>query len=106
MVMLRTLMLLAGTFAVLLLGGVPAQAADVPPPACHEAPASPHSSGGHHAPDKAMKAMGCCVVCSTGLNLLSGQPSEIMKTALPVRMRPAALPEGRAPAPEHGPPRA
>lgn len=99
-------MLLAGTFAVLLLGGVPAQAADAPPPACHEAGVSHHSSGGHHAPDKAMKAMGCCVACATGLNPIYGQPSEALKTELPIFVRPAALPEGRAPAPEHGPPRA
>lgn len=99
-------MLLAGTFAVLLLGGVPAQAAaNGPTPPCHEAmteygaPAKPH-----RAPDKAMKSMACCVACVAALDV------PVMRTvaqriAVPISDRVEALPTGRTPAPEHGPPK-
>lgn len=99
-------MLLAGTLAVLWLGGISMQAvADTPPPPCHEAmagldtPAQPH-----HAPDKPMKSMGCCIACVTALDLpvvRSMKPP----TAAPVSDHADALPTGRSPAPEHGPPK-
>lgn len=99
-------MLLAGTLAVLVLGGVPAQTATtVAPPPCHEAmaehgaPAKPH-----HAPDKAMKSMACCVACVAGLETPVVR-TMAQRSVVPVSDRVHALPTGRMPAPEHGPPK-
>ncbi len=100
-------MLLAGTFAVLMLGAVPAQAAtNAAPQPCHEAMAE-HGAPDkpHHAPDKAMKSMACCVACVAGLDV------PVMRTvaqriAVPVSDRAEIVPTGRTPVPEHGPPKA
>lgn len=99
-------MLLAGTFAVLLLGGVPAQAAsNASAPPCHEvmaehgAPAQPHQ-----APDKAMKSMACCVACVAGLDV-PVMRSVAQRIAVPVSDHAETLPKGLTPSPEHGPPK-
>lgn len=100
-------MMLAGVFAVLWLGGVSTHAvADSPLPPCHEAMSS-HSKPvqQHHAPDKAMKSMACCIACVAGLDV------PVMRTvahriAVPVSDRAEVVPTGRTPAPEHGPPKA
>ncbi len=99
-------MLLAGTFAVLMLGGVSTQAvADNPPPPCHEAKVEQGAPDKpHHAPDKAMKSMGCCVACVAGLEMPVVR-SMAMRVTAPVSDRAETLPPGRSPAPEHGPPK-
>ena len=106
MVWLRTVMTLAGTFAVLWLGGVSTHAvADSPPPPCHEVASHSTPVQSHHAPDKAMKSMACCIACVAGLDV------PVMRTvaqriAVPVSDRAEVVPTGRTPAPEHGPPKA
>lgn len=106
MVWLRTMMLLAGTLSVLVLG-VPAQAAsNAPPPPCHQAMADHGQPVEHHEPDKTMKSMACCVVCVAGFALPAAGPNAAPRTAPPAISALLTLPTGRSPAPEHGPPRA
>jgi hypothetical protein len=102
MAMLRTLSILLGAFAVLWLGALAAPASAEPAPC--------HSMSSQEAPapsrDKPMKAMSCCVVCVT-----APLPQPPVRAAFhaPASDRTpllTALPAGRSPAPEPGPPRA
>lgn len=101
-------MMLLGALAVLMIGAVPAGAvADAPStPPCH--PTASHHGGEEMPqpiPDKAMKAMECCVAC-VGAPALT-PPSRARLTAPPpsVAMTPGSLPTGERPAPEPHPPR-
>jgi len=107
MATIRFLSVLLGALAVLCLGalGSPAMATDDAARPCHEMAASP-DTGDEPSPSGAMKAMGCCIAC---VSVALPQPAarslqrgpEVTHSA-----RPAALPHGEIPAPEHGPPRA
>ncbi len=97
--------MLLGALSVLMLGtvGMPAMADDAPPP-CHETALS-HGQTDAPSSDKAMKAMGCCVACVATPALRP--PARVTLTHPPMSPSPRlhALPRGRSPAPEHGPPR-
>lgn len=104
--MLQTLLLLIGAMAVLVLGaGAPAFAAEAAP--CHAEGAAHHGAPDTPAtPSKALKAMGCCVVCVTAP---LPQPRAAATTAAPTTRLsppPTALPRGLIPSPEPFPPRA
>ncbi|RZJ17542.1 MAG: hypothetical protein EON91_08945 [Brevundimonas sp.] len=105
--MLQTLLLLIGAMAVLVLGagGMPASAAEPAP--CHAEGATHHSAPDTPAtPSKALKTMGCCVVCVTApLPQPPGATTAAASAARPARL-PTALPRGLIPSPEPFPPRA
>jgi hypothetical protein len=101
---LRTLTLLLGALAVLLLGALPASAMVPAAPApCHDmGPGTPDS---RPDPDMPMKPMGCCVACVV-----------VMAPAAPLRTTPRLpapprsvlrflLPAGESVSPEPHPPR-
>lgn len=102
---LQALMMLLGALAVLMTGAVPASAAADTPP-CHEA--TPHHARMESpapAPDKAMKAMDCCVAWVTAPSLLQPEQPRAKAPAPTLVAAPAALPLGERPAPEPHPPR-
>lgn len=104
--MLQTLLLLIGAMAVLVLGagGMPASAAEAAP--CHAEAMAHHGAPDAPAtPSKALKAMGCCVVCVTAP---LPQPRDAATAAAPRAGHdpvPVALPRGLIPSPEPFPPR-
>lgn len=104
MALFRTLSMLFGALAVLWLGALsgPAPAAAEPAP-CH---AMSHGEAPAPSPDKPIKAMGCCVACVAAP--LPQPPVRAAARALAPDRTPrlTALPVGRTPAPEPGPPRA
>lgn len=109
MVILRTLMMLAGALAVLTLGALPASASGPATPPCHETPAVPHHGDAptqQQAPTKAIKVMACCVMCVAAPTVPPVQPAATPMDARDPHPLPAARLTGRGPAPEHGPPRA
>jgi hypothetical protein len=105
MAALRTLMMLFGALAVLMLGAVtPAGAAE---PSCHET--SSHQASGAPTPasdlELPMKAMICCSACLTP----PGAPTAAqvrLRVVRPSVIRPADLPRGETPSPDPKPPRA
>jgi len=105
--MLQTLLLLIGAMAVLILGagGMSASAAEAA--SCHAESAAHHGAPDAPAtPSKALKAMGCCVVCVTAP---LPQPRDAATAAMPGArhgLSPMALPHGLIPSPEPFPPRA
>ncbi|RZJ42919.1 MAG: hypothetical protein EON86_06435 [Brevundimonas sp.] len=111
MVILRTLLMLAGALAVLTLGALPAAAGPATPP-CHEMSGHETSGQMHHgdapaeAPSKAIKVMACCVMCVAAPAVPPVQPAAARADAGDHHPLPAARLTGRGPAPEHGPPRA
>lgn len=103
--MLQTLLLLIGAMAVLVLGaGLPASVAEAAP--CHAERAVHHGAPeAPTPPSKALKAMGCCVVCVTAP---LPQPRDATTGALPGARHdpmPVALPRGLILSPEPFPPR-
>jgi hypothetical protein len=107
MVILRTLLMLAGALAVLTLGALPAAAGPAAPP-CHDMSAPMHhgDAPAQPAPAKAMKVMACCVMCVAAPAVPPVQPAAAHADADDHHSLPAARLTGRGPAPEHGPPRA
>lgn len=106
MVILRTVLMLCGALAVLLLGALPASATGPAAPPCHEMSGQMHHGDAPApAPSKAIKVMACCVMCVT-----APLPAPIQAAAVgarpDLRPLPVARLNGHAPAPEHGPPRA
>jgi hypothetical protein len=100
-----SLLLLIGALAVLTLGalGVGAGPAMAEPP-CHEmGHATPDPSG--KAPDKAMKAMACCVACVAAPTIPPAARPQTAAAPLRLTAVSPALPSGRRPSPEPGPPR-
>jgi len=105
MALLRTLLLLLGALGVLLLGAVsPSMAATETPP-CHEM-AGMTSHETTPSSDKPMKSMACCIACIAA-------PADVPPIRSGVAVRAAlpqptfrALPSGRRPNPETGPPKA
>lgn len=98
---IQILLAVCGALAVLSLGAFGAVAAPSEVAPCHQQD--------HHdrAPDKApmaMKAMICCIACVTPLDLeATAAPAPgLAPRRLPA---PTALPAGRLPTPDHGPPR-
>lgn len=106
MVILRTLLMLAGALAVLTLGALPAAAGPAAPP-CHEMAGMTHGGAPApgQAPTKAIKVMACCVMCVAAPASPPLQPAASPAAAGDHPARPAAPLTGRGPAPEHGPPR-
>lgn len=107
MALIRTLSMLLGALAVLWLGAVPMPAVSDEAPPCHEmtmkhgAPADAPA----RSPDKPMKVMGCCVAC-VAVPLPQPPVRTAVRTPAPVlTVGPQALPVGRTPTPEPGPPR-
>ena len=101
MKILQILLAVCGALAVLSLGAFGAVAAPSEIAPCHQQD--------HHepSPDKApmaMKSMVCCIACVTPLDLRAAEAPE---PGLAPRRQPsaAALPVGRLPSPDHGPPR-
>ncbi len=106
MVILRTLLMLAGALAVLTLGALPAAAGPAAPP-CHETSGSMHHGDAPaQAPAKAIKVMACCVMCVAAPAVPPVQPAASAPAATDHHPLPAPWMTGRGPAPEHGPPRA
>lgn len=106
MVILRTLLMLAGALAVLTLGALPAAAGPATPP-CHEMSGEMHHGDAPaQTPSKAIKVMACCVMCVAAPAVPPVQPAASALTGADHHARPAARLSGLAPAPEHGPPRA
>lgn len=98
---IQILLTVCGALAVLSLGAFGAVAAPSEVAPCHQQD--------HHerAPDKApmaIKAMICCVACVAPLDF---EPADAPAPGLTPRRQPvaAALPAGRLPTPDHGPPR-
>lgn len=108
MVLIRSIMLLAGVLAVLLLGVGTAVAAapDHAPPPCHGSAASDHAGqdrSGTSGPE--MKGMACCVACVAAA-LPAAPPAPGLDPAL--RIDGGVLPgplAGLSPGPEPHPPR-
>jgi hypothetical protein len=106
MVILRTLLMLAGALAVLTLGALPAAAGSAAPP-CHETSGSMHHGDAPaQAPTKAIKVMACCVMCVAAPAAPPLQPVASALVTADHHPLPSARMSGRGPAPEHGPPRA
>ena len=106
MVILRTLLMLAGALAVLTLGALPAAAGAVTPP-CHEMSGQmEHGDQPTQTPLKAIKVMACCVMCVAAPAIPPIQPAAAPAAAGDHHALPAARLTGHGPAPEHGPPRA
>lgn len=107
MVILRTLLMLAGALAVLTLGALPAAAGPAAPP-CHETSGAMHhgDAPAQQAPTKAIKVMACCVMCVAAPAVPPVQPAAATLSGVDHHPLPAARLTGRGPAPEHGPPRA
>lgn len=108
MALLRAFLLLLGALAALTIGAAPAMAASAAP-ACHEM-AMAH--GGHapdpgqdRAPDKAMKAMNCCVACVATPELKAPDRAVPVPPKPVHRLLRGELPGGEHPCPEPGPPR-
>ncbi|MDQ8027749.1 MAG: hypothetical protein REJ23_03410 [Brevundimonas sp.] len=106
MALLRTLLMLCGSLAVLTLGALPASAAGPAAPPCHETSgAMHHGDTPAQTPTKAIKVMACCVMCVT-----APLPAPVEAAVVAARTDLSPLPvtrlNGHAPAPEHGPPRA
>jgi hypothetical protein len=104
-----SLLLLIGALAVLTLGafGVSASPAMAETP-CHEmGQATPDPSGKapDKAPDKAMKAMACCVACVAAPTIPPAARPQTAAAPLRLTAVSPALPSGRRPSPEPGPPR-
>lgn len=98
---LQTLLAVCGALAVLSLGAFGAVAAPSEIAPCHQQ--DHHEPSPEKAP-MAMKSMICCVACVTPLNL---QATEVPAAGVALRRQvvPDALPAGRLPSPDHGPPR-
>ncbi|WP_439471465.1 hypothetical protein [Brevundimonas sp.] len=108
MVILRTVLMLCGALAVLLLGALPASAGPAGPP-CHETSGQMHHGDApaqQQGPTKALKVMACCVMCVAAPAVPPVQPSSAPTAAGDHHPLPAARLTGRGPAPDHGPPRA
>lgn len=106
MVILRTLLMLAGALAVLTLGALPASADGPAAPPCHEmSSSSHHGEAPAKAPAKMAKVMGCCVMCVTAPLPTPVEAAGVAARA-DLRPLPVARLTGHAPAPEPGPPRA
>jgi L-amino acid N-acyltransferase YncA len=106
MVILRTLLMLAGALAVLTLGALPAAAGPATPP-CHDMSGQMHHGDQPaQTPSKAIKVMACCVMCVAAPALPPIQPAAAPSAARDHHASPAARMTGCGPAPEHGPPRA
>ena len=104
---LNIILMLLGTFAVLLLGVAPTAAMTAEAPACHAA--STHAPADQKGPapsGKAMAAMACCVSCVVAPVLQAPARDLTATPERPAPPVPASLPIGLSPAPEHGPPRA
>jgi hypothetical protein len=99
-----------GVIALLTLGAGGAWASEAAPMACHDMTASHDGMGSEdapapsHAPTKAPMVMGCCIACVS-----PSLPSALVRVAVthprPGQPARSALPHGRIPSPEHGPPR-
>ena len=106
MVILRTLLMLAGALAVLTLGALPAAAGPAAPP-CHEMSGQMHHGDAPaQTPTKAIKVMACCVMCVAAPAIPPVQPAASALAVSDHHPLPATRLTGRGPAPEHGPPRA
>lgn len=105
MALVRTLLLLLGALGVLLLGAVsPSMAASETPP-CHEmAGATPDAPAS--TPDRPMKSMACCVACIAAPAVVPPVRTGVMARPAPPHPGLRALPTGRRPSPETGPPKA
>ncbi|HEV7228397.1 hypothetical protein [Brevundimonas sp.] len=107
MIFIRSVMLLAGVLAVMLLGvgtAVGAAPHHAAPP-CHGSPATPNDGGSHQPDLDDMKAMACCVAC-VAADLPAAPPAP--DAALARSSDDAALPgplTGLTPSPEPHPPR-
>lgn len=104
--MLQTLLLLIGAMAVLVLGagGMPASAAEAA--SCHAETMTHHGAPeAPAAPSKALKAMGCCVVCITAPLPQPRDPATAAAPGEDLDPLPVALPRGLIPSPEPFPPR-
>lgn len=106
MTAIRTLLMLLGAFGVLMLGGVaPAMASDAAPP-CHEMAREAGHKGSAPSSERTMKSMACCVACVVAPSItppvraVVAAPRPILKATTP------ALPVGRHPSPDTGPPKA
>lgn len=110
MVILRTVLMLCGALAVLLLGALPASASGPAAPPCHETSAPMHHGDAPaqspQGPTKALKVMACCVLCVAAPAVPPVQPASAPTASRDHHPLPAARLTGRGPAPEHGPPRA
>lgn len=109
MKIVSSLLLLIGALAVLSLGALGVSAG----PAMAEAPC--HETGhetGHETPDpsgkgpdKAMKAMACCVACVAAPTIPPAARPQTAAAPLRLTAVSPALPSGRRLSPEPGPPR-
>lgn len=104
---LQALLMLLGAVAALMTGALPASAqvdAHSTPP-CHETMQHGGADAPQPAPDKAMKAMDCCIACVATPNLQPPHRSRVMAPAPATHAAPIAVPTGERPAPEPHPPR-
>jgi hypothetical protein len=107
MAMARTLLLLIGVLAVMVLGATAPARADTAIQPCHETAVAHHKAPmpAAPAPGKAT-AMACCVACvSATASVPPDAPALMDAPAGEVFILPPSLPHGLSPAPEPGPPR-
>lgn len=103
MVWLRVICLLLGALAVMALTPLTAVASPAVETPCHTSDSGHHSSPDQ--PEKPMKAMGCCIVCTT--SSLAERVVTPLKRAVASTVAPALSADGHSFifGPEPGPPR-
>ena len=96
---------LIGVFALLTLGAGGAWATPATGAPCHEMATTHHDAPAKSpAPAKATMVMACCIACVSPA--VPSAPTTVPAVhPRPVQPARLALPIGRSPAPEHGPPR-